>query len=191
MNMKHYKNFKKVEPTAAQIKRFGKETAQRLEFLASENGECWFECQKLFADDTIKIMYDSNNIILAIVDEPIPGMGDTLCAGALWPRNMSVMEVAPADFPVGCCADGAWSVMGGEIIRDEKLVELLAIRRNTKIRDKKVMAAMAQLNMLQISATMKASRAGDTNKLAALHKEIITLRDIDLTLENPAWPETA
>ncbi|EEU2973951.1 phage tail protein, partial [Escherichia coli] len=52
-------------------------------YLKSEDGQDWYECQSQFAEDTLKVVYDSRGVIT--------GYGkDT---ALLWPVNQSVAEV--------------------------------------------------------------------------------------------------
>ncbi|MCV5276570.1 tail assembly chaperone, partial [Escherichia coli] len=52
-------------------------------FLLDENGNDWYECQKLFSECTKVIAYDSNNIVVSITDD----------ASTLWPIGLSVAEI--------------------------------------------------------------------------------------------------
>lgn len=51
------KNFKKYEGNDPELKKFN------IIFLISECGKDWYESQKLFSENTMKIMVDQNNIV--------------------------------------------------------------------------------------------------------------------------------
>lgn len=73
-------------------------------YLISEDGQDWYECQKLFADNTYKIMYDSDNIIRSVTTD----------VSTLFPLNMSVAEVETV--PEGCDITGRWKYDNGEVV---------------------------------------------------------------------------
>lgn len=73
-------------------------------YLISEDGQDWYECQKLFADNTYKIMYDSDNIIRSVTTD----------VSSLFPLNMSVAEVET--LPEGCDITGRWKYDNGEVV---------------------------------------------------------------------------
>ncbi|AYN26406.1 hypothetical protein D8682_04965 [Buttiauxella sp. 3AFRM03] len=100
--MQNIKNFKAVLPSVADAKKFG-ERVNSIQFFLSEDGRDWYECQALFADDTIKIMYDQNGVIVAVVDKPVPSRGNTLAVSMFNPSGRSVAEVEslPEGFAVG------------------------------------------------------------------------------------------
>ncbi|HEL8021298.1 TPA: tail fiber assembly protein, partial [Escherichia coli] len=72
--------------------------------LISEDGHDWYECQKLFSEETYKIAYDSDNIIRSI-------SGDV---SSLFPVNLSVAEVET--LPEGCDISGRWKYDNGGIV---------------------------------------------------------------------------
>lgn len=100
--MQNIKNFKAVLPSVVDAKKFG-ESVNSIQFLLSEDGLDWYECQALFADDTIKIMYDQNGVIVSVVDKPVPSRGNTLAVSMFNPSGRSVAEVKslPEGFAVG------------------------------------------------------------------------------------------
>ncbi len=73
-------------------------------YLISEDGHDWYECQKLFAEDTYKIMYNSSNIIVSITTD----------VSALCPLDASVAELET--LPDGVNIDGGWYYRDGEVL---------------------------------------------------------------------------
>lgn len=73
-------------------------------YLISEDGQDWYECQKQFATNTYKIMYDSNNIVRSITTD----------VSALCPLNASVTELDV--LPDGVNIDGGWYYQDGEVL---------------------------------------------------------------------------
>ncbi|HAX5100540.1 TPA: tail fiber assembly protein [Escherichia coli] len=73
-------------------------------FLQDENGNDWYECQKLFAENTYKIMYDSDNIVRSVTTD----------VSALYPVNASVAELE--SLPDGMSINGSWYYHDGEVL---------------------------------------------------------------------------
>ncbi|HBE6178503.1 TPA: tail fiber assembly protein [Escherichia coli] len=76
-------------------------------WLWSEDGKNWYEELKNFQEDTIKILYDENNIIVAITKD----------ASTLNPEGYSVVEVP--DITANRRADdsGKWMFKDGAVIK--------------------------------------------------------------------------
>ncbi|ANC42413.1 hypothetical protein A6V27_19575 [Hafnia alvei] len=130
--MQNIKNFRKVEPTTEQIMSYASQDNGDLLFLSSEDGQDWYECQTLFADGTIKIMYDAQGVIRSMVTEPVPQRGNVLPVSMFWPVDCSVAEVNA--LPEACDISGAWRYTdSGEIVRhhdfDLKLAEKILLSR--------------------------------------------------------------
>ena len=77
-------------------------------WLWSEDGKNWYEELKNFQEDTIKILYDENNIIVAITKD----------ASTLNPEGYSVVEVP--DITANRRADdsGKWMFKDGAVVTD-------------------------------------------------------------------------
>lgn len=89
-------------------------------YLISEDGQDWYECQKLFAEDTYKIAYDSDSIVRSIATD----------ASTLFPLNLSVVEVET--LPEGCDISGRWKYDNGEIV-DTRTVEEALTHKTAEI----------------------------------------------------------
>ncbi|EBU8846317.1 phage tail protein [Salmonella enterica subsp. enterica serovar Muenchen] len=74
--------------------------------LKSEDGRDWYECQKLFSPDTIKVEYDNNGIITCI-SRDISGF---------WPVGKSVAEVPDTEENRRADISGRWGFDGTDII---------------------------------------------------------------------------
>ncbi|EFQ6890938.1 DUF4376 domain-containing protein [Salmonella enterica] len=74
--------------------------------LKSEDGRDWYECQKLFSPDTIKVEYDNNSIITCI-SRDISGF---------WPVGKSVAEVPDTEENRRADISGRWGFDGTDII---------------------------------------------------------------------------
>ncbi|CAD6084818.1 tail fiber assembly protein [Escherichia coli] len=72
-------------------------------YLRSEDGQDWYEAQKKFSPDTVKILYDDAGVILGI-DHSV----HAFCA-----PGFSVAEVAA--LPDGCDISGQWRFVDGVV----------------------------------------------------------------------------
>ncbi|EDN4031398.1 DUF4376 domain-containing protein [Salmonella enterica] len=74
--------------------------------IKSEDGRDWYECQKLFSPDTIKVEYDNNGVITCI-SRDISGF---------WPVGKSVAEVPDTEENRRADISGRWGFDGTDII---------------------------------------------------------------------------
>ncbi|EMB6791257.1 DUF4376 domain-containing protein [Salmonella enterica] len=78
-------------------------------YLKSEDGQDWYECQKRFADETLKFTYDDNGVITCITRD----------VSGLWPVGLSVAEVPDTTENRRADISGRWGFDG------EKIVDLM------------------------------------------------------------------
>ncbi|XOQ12216.1 MAG: hypothetical protein ACFWUK_25865 [Serratia liquefaciens] len=74
-----FNNFTLYEPKVVSFELRG----LNVQFLKSDSGEDWYQCQKLFAKDTVKIAFDDRGVICSYSED----------ISSLWPINLSVAEV--------------------------------------------------------------------------------------------------
>ncbi|EGV5523922.1 DUF4376 domain-containing protein [Salmonella enterica] len=74
--------------------------------LKSEDGHDWYECQKMFSPDTIKVEYDNNGVITCISRD----------VSGLWPVGKSVAEVPDTEENRRADISGRWGFDGTDII---------------------------------------------------------------------------
>ncbi|MNB60025.1 Caudovirales tail fiber assembly protein [compost metagenome] len=186
--MQNIQNFKVVTPSKKLLKAYKSESGEVPLFLKSESGLDWYECQSLFADDTVKIQYDSEGIIRAVVDKPIPARGNVYAVSMLFPADASVAEVAIEDYPVDCSIDGTWKFEDGRVVRAADVVDTNTARLNTGKRDALARKATSAVAMLQASAAIGRAREGDPDALMSLFVYLDQLRDIDPSQSVQVWP---
>lgn len=172
--MQNIKNFQKNQATSEQIKAFGNIPL----FLISEDGQDWYECQKLFADDTVKIQYNANGVIFSVVDRPIPQRGNVYAVSMLWPLGASVAEIAVADYPPGVTLDGTWRFDGHKVYRDAELVAQRMLRLNTRERTRLAAQAALTISTLQNRISIGRARDGDADVLTAWQNYLIDLDEL-------------
>jgi len=74
-------------------------------FATDENGADWYESQKKFQSDTLKIIFNNKGIIVSMSHD----------VSALWPGGNSVAEIALDDVPTGLSINGEWVFDGVKI----------------------------------------------------------------------------
>jgi hypothetical protein len=179
--MQNIKDFKLATPTPQLLEKYGGQEFTLVEFLQSSDGQDWYECQRLFSDDTIKIMYDAQGIIRSLVAEPVPQRGNVLPVSMFWPVDCSVAEVSA--IPDGCDISGAWRYTdSGEIVRyhefDVRQAQRELLRRQSE----------ANSIILPLERAVKYGLASDEEKarLEAWERYSVALSRMDTS---KAWPE--
>lgn len=186
--MQNIKNFKLTTPTKAQLTKYTTLGGDVVQFLVSDDGQDWYECQQLFADGTVKIMYDADGVIRSVVDAPVPQRGNTYAVSMFFPLNMSVAEIAVADYPAGVTLDGTWKFDGEKVYQDSAVVDAQLLENNTRTRDRYMLTATQMITAIQCSAAVSNPRNGDSENLLALQQYVDQLRDVDLTANPAVFP---
>lgn len=135
--MNNFKNFISYTP--------GEDKAELIEagvvFLQDENGNDWYECQKQFSENTVKVVYDSNNIIVSISND----------VSTLWPVGASVAETE--SLPDGVDINGNWIFDGQKVVeRTQSADELKALaesRRESLLNSARQQLVISQTKLLR------------------------------------------
>ncbi|EAW1173936.1 tail fiber assembly protein [Salmonella enterica subsp. enterica] len=183
--MQNFKNFKLIEPSIDQLKKYASFAGTPL-ILESEDGQDWYECQKLFSDDTVKIQYDSDGIIRGVIDKPIPERGNIYAVSMLWPVNASVAELALDDYPDGVTLDGTWKYdeETRNIYQDADIVSSQVIINNTRQLNKLLSVCAVSAFPLQSRVDVGCAIDEQVTALAELKQYVIDLTNpaiVDLT----------
>ncbi|EAO1206223.1 tail fiber assembly protein [Salmonella enterica] len=183
--MQHIKNFRIVD---APVHRLPSQSEIDIGviFLASEDGQDWYDCQSLFSDSTTKVAYDSDGIIWQVVNKPVPQRGDVYAVSMLWPVDMSVVEMAVDDCPSDCQGDGTWCYTDGRV---EKIpTDYVAA---AEIKKAKLMAeASAVIAPLERAVKLGIATDEEVRSLEAWELYSVLLSRIDTsTAPDIAWPD--
>lgn len=183
--MQNIKNFTLSIPTKEQLKDLPDGFIPT--FLMSEDGQDWYQCQKSFADFTIKVLYDSQGIIRSVVNEPVVSEGGIFAVSMFFPLNMSVAEVE--SLPEGFKLDGkSWQFIDGKIIprqyTQRELIEQ-AIAKKISL----LTAAKTQIEPLQDAEDIGDATPSEAILLNAWKKYRIALNRVDTSLAPiTEWP---
>ncbi|ELN2578699.1 tail fiber assembly protein [Enterobacter kobei] len=165
--MQNIKNFRPYVPGEEVTALYSEPGTPPTLFLMSEDGLDWYECQSLFADDTVKIMYDSAGVIVGLIDKPVPERGNTLAVSMFFPDGMSVAEVKSV--PDGCANDGGWMFDGSEVVA----VPVDYVAQAEKQKSQLMSAAEAAIAPLK--RAVKYSMATDAEKASLEQWEVYTV----------------
>lgn len=140
-----------------------------------ETGADWYGSQKNFADDTLKIIFNSEGVIVSMSYD----------VSALWPPGNSVAEIAATAVPKGCNIDGGWVFDGKKIIPRVYTTEEL-ITQTTAKRDSLMAAANAAITPLQDAVDLDDATSEEEALLKEWKKYRVALNRLDLSA--PIWP---
>lgn len=165
--MKIFKNFELYEPD-------NKDLPNAL-YLRDENGLDWYECQSEFGDDSYKVTYGSDGLIVACDKD----------ASSLFPVGLSVAEVAilPEDFSIG-----QWVFKDGKIQPREYSQEELIAQAEAK---KAELLAMADAAIAPLSRAVRLKMATDeeVGKLEEWERYSVMVNRVDTsTAPDINWP---
>lgn len=190
--MQNIKNFTEYKPLQQQIDEDIKISGRIYRYLKSEDGQDWYECQKLFSDTTVKLMYDSDGVIKSVVSEPVPQRGYTYAVSMFFPENMSVAEI-DGPLPEGFELDtGSWLFDGQAVYQDAGLLAAYNLRENKTLRLSLANNAVTSIAVLQAALSQKQTKPGDADVLTSWENYLCNLRDMtdaDLQQSSVSFPE--
>ncbi|ENZ0267865.1 tail fiber assembly protein, partial [Escherichia coli] len=105
--MLHLKNITAGNPKTAEQYQITRK--YNVTWLFSEDDKNWYEEQKNFQPDTIKIAYDKNNVIVTISKD----------VSTINPEGLSVVEVSDITENRRADNDGNWMFLDGKVVKRE------------------------------------------------------------------------
>ncbi|EFG3452654.1 tail fiber assembly protein [Escherichia coli] len=175
--MKVYRNFKINNKLNAEQKKINE--AIRALFLSDENGLDWYEAQKEFLDDTLKVQFNSDFVVTAFDND----------ISKLWPVDQSVAEVNAIDVPEGLSNNGTWIWKDGSIIpREYKKEEL--IEKAESLKRNLIANASTKIAPLQDAVDIEDATPEEVILLKLWKQYRVALNRIDVLLAPDInWPE--
>ncbi|EFN4258825.1 tail fiber assembly protein [Escherichia coli] len=172
--MMHLKNIK--AGNAQTLEQYELTKKHGVIWLYSEDGKNWYEEVKNFQPDTIKIVYDENNIIVAITRD----------ASTLNPEGFSVVEVP--DITANRRADdsGKWMFKDGAVI---KRIYTADEQQQLAESQKATLLSEAESVILPLERAVRLNMATDEerSRLEAWERYSVLVSRVDPA--NPEWPE--
>ncbi|WP_426576606.1 tail fiber assembly protein [Xenorhabdus stockiae] len=173
--MLHFRKFSRYPPSNEGEKEI--EKRYKAIFYRSEDNQDWYACISKFNNDTYKIKYDSNGIIVAISKD-----ASTIC-----PENGSIVEVEL--LPDNIDTLGNWQYSNGSIkLRSYTQDELIAHAYEHK--KKLLNKANAVIMPLEDAVELDISTVQEITELTKWKRYRVLLNRIDCsTAPDIVWPE--
>lgn len=208
--MQHIKNFREAAPQPFQLLQFPNIDTSGFRFFISEDNQDWYLCQHKFRDDTIKIAYDINNIIVSLVDRPVRERGNVYAISKLNMTDCSVVEIEQKDFPEGVKIDGNWAYINGRVVaapnaktpspdvfagtQQNEVTKTTPVvssseKTNREIYDELMKEAIQSLVVFQCAVSEnKGDSEYEVCMIGKLQKYILQLVETDLQTNPVKWP---
>ncbi len=149
-------------------------------FLKDESGLDWYESQKEFSEKTLKVVFDSNGVIISFDYD----------VSKLWPVGNSVSEVSTV--PDGLDIAGGWVFDGKKITRRKYTSDEFIIQA-TLNRDSLMSEATTAIAPLQDAVDIDDATDEERATLQAWKKYRVALNRLDLSaapdVDWPTMPE--
>lgn len=155
-------------------------TSHGVMFLSDKKGNDWYELQKGFSANTLKIVFDENGVIISASYD----------ASTLWPQSFSLAEVdvIPENFDIRSRGD-KWVFNGKKIAaRIYTSAELVALANSTR----EGLQAEAALKIAPLQDAVDIDDATDEERatLTTWKKYRVALNRLDLSAApDITWPE--
>lgn len=145
-------------------------------FFFDEDGREWYESQKLFRPDTLKIAFERDGVIRCVQSD----------ISLIFPENMSVAEVVNTTANRRADNTGNWMYRDGEIIKRIYSPEELQQQAENK---KALSLAAAEIVIAPLTRAVKLGIAtvAESQKLEAWERYSVLVSRVD-TLK-PVWPD--
>lgn len=147
-------------------------------YLKSEDGQDWYECQQLFADDTLKFTYNEKGVVTCITKD----------VSGLWPFGQSVAEVPDTEESRAVDISGNWVFTGEKLApRIPDHSEFVAKAEDEKAR--LMTEARNTISVLQDAVELEMATAEETARLKRWRQYRVLLSRVDTsTAPDINWP---
>ncbi len=172
--MQHLKNIRSGNPKTKEQYQLTKNFD--VIWLWSEEGKNWYEEVKNFQPDTIKIVYDENNIIVAITKD----------ASTLNPEGFSVVEVPDITANRRANDSGKWMFKDGAVI---KRIYTADEQQQQAESQKAALLSEAEAVIQPLERAVRLNMAMDEERarLESWERYSVLLSRVDTA--NPEWPQ--
>lgn len=167
--MKHFKNFKLYNPgdEYSHLKEFN------VAFLMSDCGTDWYSAMKEYSDNTTKIVYDENGLIVLQSDD----------ATSLWPNGWSVVEIEKTSENL---IGKVYNKTSGKIKDYTKSTDELKYEIDVEIKKLKS-EVLPVIQTLQFAVDLQDATQDDINYLMTLKRYVVDLSNIP---EQKGYPKS-
>lgn len=149
-------------------------------YLKAETGEDWYDCQKSFADDTLKIAYNGDGVIVSASKD----------VSAMFPSGLSVTEVdASTVTDLDSLISGGWAYEDGKVaavVPTQAQLVTAAVAQKTLLMSQ----CTDKIAPLQDAVDLDIATGAEKAQVAAWKKYRVLLNRVDTSAApDITWPE--
>ncbi|EFN1952037.1 tail fiber assembly protein [Escherichia coli] len=172
--MMHLKNIKAGNPKTPEQYQLTKKAG--VVWLYTEDGKNWYEEQKNFQPDTIKIAYDKNNVIVTVSKD----------VSTINPEGLSVVEVSDITANRRADNNGNWMFLDGKVVKREYTKQELQQQAESQ---KAALLSEAESVIQPLERAVRLNMATDEERtrLEAWERYSVLVSRVDTA--NPEWPQ--
>ncbi|KUU85087.1 phage tail protein [Escherichia coli] len=172
--MMHLKNIK--AGNAKTLEQYELTKKHGVIWLYSEDGKNWYEEVKNFQPDTIKIVYDENNIIVAITKD----------ASTLNPDGLSVVELPNITANRRADISGNWKFLDGKVVKREYTKQEL--QQQAELQKAALLSeAESVIQPLERAVRLNMATDEERTRLESWERYSVMVSRVDTA--KPEWPQ--
>ncbi|HCB1566981.1 TPA: tail fiber assembly protein [Citrobacter freundii] len=171
--MQFFKRFTRYHPVEGEQAELAEK--HNVMFLRAEDGTDWYEAQKKFATDTMKLVIDDEGIIRSFSRD----------ITTLWPVDRSVVEVEYSTSFDDVWIDGGWQYRDGKVsprvYTQAELVEQAERKKSSLLAE-----AMAAIAPLERAVKLDIATSDEIASLEVWERYSVMVNRVDTS--KPEWP---
>ncbi|EMU7196037.1 tail fiber assembly protein [Escherichia coli] len=172
--MMHLKNIKAGNPKTPEQYQLTKKTG--VVWLYTEDGKNWYEEQKNFQPDTIKIAYDKNNVIVTVSKD----------VSTINPEGLSVVEVSDITANRRADNNGNWMFLDGKVVKREYTKQEL--QQQAELQKSALLSeAESVIQPLERAVRLNMATNEERARLESWERYSVLVSRVDTA--NPEWPQ--
>ena len=172
--MMHLKNIKAGNPKTPEQYQLTKKAG--VVWLYTEDGKNWYEEQKNFQPDTIKIAYDKNNVIVTVSKD----------VSTINPEGLSVVEVSDITANRRADNNGNWMFLDGKVVKREYTKQEL--QQQTELQKAALLSeAESVIQPLERAVRLNMATNEERARLESWERYSVLVSRVDTA--NPEWPQ--
>ncbi|MCN1786950.1 tail fiber assembly protein [Escherichia coli] len=172
--MMHLKNIKAGNPKTPEQYQLTKKAG--VVWLYTEDGKNWYEEQKNFQPDTIKIAYDKNNVIVTVSKD----------VSTINPEGLSVVEVSDITANRRADNNGNWMFLDGKVVKREYTKQEL--QQQAELQKSALLSeAESEIQPLERAVRLNMATNEERARLESWERYSVLVSRVDTA--NPEWPQ--
>ncbi|EFJ6605657.1 TPA: tail fiber assembly protein [Escherichia coli] len=172
--MMHLKNIKAGNPKTPEQYQLTKKAG--VVWLYTEDGKNWYEEQKKFQPDTIKIAYDKNNVIVTVSKD----------VSTINPEGLSVVEVSDITANRRADNNGNWMFLDGKVVKREYTKQELQQQAELQ---KAALLSEAESVIQPLERAVRLNMATNEERARLESWECYSVLVSRVDTANPEWPQ--